>query len=320
MTPNSMLAAVLQAPRQVRVLRVPRPEPGPGEVLVRIEGCGLCGSNIPPWQGRPWFDYPFEPGLPGHEGWGVVEAVGRGVESIDAGTRVASLGLRSFAEYEAVPETKVVPIGAAPASLFPGEALACACNVFERSSIAAGDSVAVIGVGFLGATLLRLASDRGARTIAVSRRPFALEVARTMGADHVVALDDVQGAARDVLSLQTGGCDVVIEAAGVQQTLDLASEVVREEGRLVIAGYHQDGLRTIDLQSWNWRALEVVNAHERDGARIRGALERAVALTEEGALEPDRLVTHVLPIPRIEEAFQLLEERPAGFLKAAVAL
>src|SRR4051812_16725883 len=81
----TMRAAVLAAPGQARIEPTPRPEPGPGEVRIRIEGCGVCGSNLPVWEGRPWFGYPLESGAPGHEGWGVVDAIGESVDTVAPG-------------------------------------------------------------------------------------------------------------------------------------------------------------------------------------------------------------------------------------------
>jgi predicted dehydrogenase len=171
------------------------------------------------------------------------------------------------------PAAQMVPL---PPALdgrpFPGEPLGCAFNIFRRSEIRAGQTVAVVGVGFLGALLVRLAADAGARVIAVSRRPFSLEVAREMGADETVPMDDHRGVIERVKAL-TGGelCDRVVEAVGKQWPLDLAGELTRERGRLVIAGYHQDGPRQVNMQLWNWRGLDVVNAHERDPAvYVRG--------------------------------------------------
>jgi D-arabinose 1-dehydrogenase-like Zn-dependent alcohol dehydrogenase len=73
---------------------------------------------------------------------------------------------------------------------FPGEPLGCAMNIFRRSEIAPGQTVAIVGIGFLGAILTRLASEAGARVIAVSRRPFSLEIARAMGAAETIPMDD----------------------------------------------------------------------------------------------------------------------------------
>src|SRR5436305_5059231 len=122
-----MEAAIVTAPGQVRLGRVARPEPGTGQLRVRLEGCGVCGSNLPPWEGRPWFNYPLAPGELGHEGWGHVDEVGAGVSSVQPGDRVAVLSYRAFAEYDVAPETSVIPL---PRELdgrpFPGEALGCA--------------------------------------------------------------------------------------------------------------------------------------------------------------------------------------------------
>ena len=87
-----MRAAVLTSPKQFEVRDLPLPEPGPTQVRIRLEGCGVCASNVPVWEGRPWFSYPMEPGSPGHEGWGVIDAVGRDVRELQPGDRVAALG------------------------------------------------------------------------------------------------------------------------------------------------------------------------------------------------------------------------------------
>src|SRR3954454_15044507 len=103
-----MRAAVIAAPETVEVKDVGTPDPGPGEVLVELEGCGVCGSDIPVWEGRPWFDYPREAGAPGHEGWGRVAAVGHGVKEIAPGALVGAISYRADAEYDVVAADAVV--------------------------------------------------------------------------------------------------------------------------------------------------------------------------------------------------------------------
>jgi threonine dehydrogenase-like Zn-dependent dehydrogenase len=71
-----MRAAVLVEPGRFGVVEATRPTPGPAQVRVRVEGCGVCASNVPPFEGREWFKYPMEPGRLGHEAWGRVDAVG----------------------------------------------------------------------------------------------------------------------------------------------------------------------------------------------------------------------------------------------------
>src|SRR5436305_29590 len=190
---RTMRAVVLARPGAAHAREVPLPEPCDEEVLVRLEGCGVCVSSLPLWEGRPGFAYPAEPGAPGHEAWGV---------EVESGRRVAVLSDRGYSEYEAVPASATVPL---PPELedvpFPGEAVACALNVFARSGIACGDTVGVVGTGFLGLLLVQLAAHAGARVLAFSRRETALALARSFGAETPAELEDEC-------------CDVAIEAAG----------------------------------------------------------------------------------------------------------
>jgi threonine dehydrogenase-like Zn-dependent dehydrogenase len=316
---ETMFAAVLAQPGRFVLERVPRPQPAPGQVRVRLEGCGVCGSNEAVWEGKPWFNYPLPPGAPGHEGWGVVDEVGPRTEGLRVGDRVAFLSDRALAEYDVVTAQSAVKLPAALAERpFPGEVLGCAMNIFGRSDVAAGQTVAVIGIGFLGALLVKLSKRAGARVIAIGRRPFALEVAREMGADHVVAMDDQRGIVDEVGRL-TGGalCARTIEVVGKQGPLDLAGALTAERGRLVIAGYHQDSPRQVDMQLWNWRGLDVVNAHERDPRRYVEGIERAAQAVAEGWLDPAPLYTE-FGLGRINDAFAALQARPDGFVKALV--
>jgi threonine dehydrogenase-like Zn-dependent dehydrogenase len=316
----TMRSALIAAPGVAHLAEIARPEPGPGEIRVRMEGCGVCGSNLPFWEGRPWFTYPGEPGAPGHEGWGVVDAVGDGVTEPAIGDRVATLSTRAFAEYDLAAAEAVAVI---PRSLddqpFPGEPLACAMNAFQRADVRPGHTVVVIGIGFLGALLAALAASAGARVIAVSRRPFALDVARAMGADFAIPLEEHGTTARQVRELTGGdGADRVFEAVGLQGPLDLAGELTRVRGRLLIAGYHQDGRRTVDMQLWNWRGLDVVNAHERDPAVYVRGMRDAVAAVADGRLDPRPLYTHRFGLDQLGAAMDTMRARPDGFLKALV--
>ncbi|MGF6347600.1 MDR/zinc-dependent alcohol dehydrogenase-like family protein [Variovorax sp. W2I14] len=315
-----MYASVITSPRQVALQRVPVPEPGPGQLLLKLEGSGVCASSLPLWEGREWFDYPQPAGAPGHEGWGRVAAVGEGVQGVAVGDRVAALTYRAHAEYDIADAGAVVPLPAALAdAAMPGEPLGCAVNIFRRSDIRAGQTVAIVGIGFLGAILTRLAARADARVIAISRRPFSLEVARSMGAAHTIAMEDHHRIVEEVRRL-TGGamCERTIEAVGLQWPLDLAGEITGERGRLVVAGYHQDGKREVNMQMWNWRGIDVINAHERDPRAYVQGIREAVDLMASGVLDPAPLFTHRLPLDRLGEALELTRTRPDGFLKAVV--
>lgn len=317
---TTMRAAVIEAPGVVRIAEVPRPEPGVGQVRLRLEGCGVCASNLVPWSGPEWMRFPTEPGDLGHEGWGEIDAVGPGVDEAMLGRRVAALSYRAYAEYDLASAEALVPL---PSELddiaFPGEPLGCAMNIFRRAGIQPGQTVAIIGIGFLGAILTRLATDAGARVIAIARRPFARDLARRMGAAEVLAMEDHHAIIEAVKEI-TGGafCACVIEAVGKQWPLDLAAELTAERGRLVVAGYHQDGPRQVNMWLWNWRGIDVINAHERDPKTYVAGMWGAVGEVLAGRLDPALLCTHEFPLDRLGEALDATRDRPDGFVKAVI--
>ncbi|NLS06358.1 zinc-binding dehydrogenase [Rhizobium sp. P32RR-XVIII] len=315
-----MKAAVVTGAGQMRVDTLPLPEPAAGQVRVALEGCGVCASSLTPWAGAKWMTFPTEPGGLGHEGWGIIDAVGADVEDLFVGDRVAALSYHAYATHDLADKNAVVRLPDQLAGQpFPGEPLGCAMNIFKRSLIGAGQTVAIVGIGFLGALLTQLAVLAGARVIAMSRRQFSLDLAKRMGASETIPIDDHWRIIEEVKAL-TGGrfCDCVIEAVGKQWPLDLAGELTKERGRLIVAGYHQDGPRQINMQLWNWRGLDVINAHERDPSVYVQGIRDAVKAVQEGLFDPSVLYTHHLPLERLGEALDMTRDRPHGFLKALV--
>jgi threonine dehydrogenase-like Zn-dependent dehydrogenase len=317
---RTMRAAVAIGPGQVRIDEVPLPEPGPGEVRIKLEGSGVCASNLTPWEGPEWMSFPTEPGGLGHEGWGIVDQAGEGVTEWEAGDRVAALSGHAYAEYDIADASALVRL---PSELdgiaFPAEPFGCAMNIFRRSVIGAGQTVAIVGIGFLGAILTKLASNAEARVIAISRRQESLDLARKMGAAETIPMRDHWEIIARIKELTCGRfCERVIEAVGKQWPLDLAAELTREGGRLVIAGYHQDGPRQVNMQLWNWRGFDVVNAHERDPAVAVRGMREAVEAVRTGLIDPALLITHRYPLERLGEALNATRERPGKFVKAIV--
>ena len=152
----------------------------------------------------------------------------------------------------------------------------------------------------------------------ISRRNFALQIAEEFGAEQVWRFADpsVRKSALDWTG--NAGFDCVVEAAGLQETLDLATELTKERGRLIIAGYHQDGLRQVNMQLWNWKGLDVINAHERDPQIYLGGMLAAIEAVVSGALDPTPLYTHIYPLEDLSRALEMARTRPDGFLKALV--
>ncbi len=308
-----MKAAVLQGNGRSSLETREITGPARGEVLVRLEGCGVCASTLPAWQGRDWFEYPLAAGSPGHEPWGRVVACGEEVNGFAPGDRVSGLSYRAYAEYDLALADQLVKL---PPQLddrpFPGEALACGMNVFDRAGIAAGMRVAVVGAGFIGGMVIQNAAAAGAAVTAFSPREWSRTRAREQGA--VAARPVADGASTD----EAWPC--VVECTGTQGGLDLASRLVGIRGRLVVAGYHQEGLRSVDMQEWNWKGIDVINAHEREPQRYVDGMRAALAAIEEKRLDPWPLFTHSLPLADIDRAFELMEQRPDGFTKAVLCL
>jgi len=315
-----MRAVVLTGAGKYKIEQVPVPEPGQGQVRIKLQGCGVCASNLTPWAGPDWMRFPTAPGELGHEGWGVIDAVGAGVKDLEPGDRVAALSGKAYAEYDLAEADRTVKLPPALRNLdLPLEPFGCAINIFRRSGISAGETVAVIGIGFLGAILVRLASNVGARVFAISRRSESLDLARKMGAAETIPLDDHQRIIDRVGELTNGRlCDRVIEAVGKQWPLNLAAELTREGGRLIVAGYHQDGPRRVNMQLWNWRGFDVINAHERDPAVAIRGMREAVAAMEAGLIDPALVVTHRYPLERLGDALDAARDRPGNFVKAVV--
>jgi threonine dehydrogenase-like Zn-dependent dehydrogenase len=140
-----------------------------------------------------------------------------------------------------------------------------------------------------------------------------------MGAFEAIPMDDHSRILERVRELTAGRfCDRVIEAVGKQWPLDLAGELTREGGRLIIAGYHQDGPRQVNMQLWNWRGFDVVNAHERDPAVVLRGMSEAVDAIESGLIDPTMLITHRFPLDRLGDALNATRDRPGNFVKAIV--
>lgn len=298
-----MRAVCLLAPREARIQQVPEPEPGPEDVLVCVRACGVCASDLNAWRGVPGVEYPLPPGAPGHEVWG---------EIIGTGQPVTGLVWNGLAEHSLARADHLVPLEP-PFDQTPllGEPLACAQNVVRRAAIQPGDRVAFVGFGYLAALAAQLLPGHVAGWVAVARRAESRHLALRLGAQAAYDFSEVPSDLWDSLP-------VVIEAAGVQQTLDYATWLTAYGGRLVIAGYHADGPRTVNLQSWNWKGIEVSNAHERQPAVYLAALRDALRIVAERRLDLAWMLSHQFKLDETPAAFAAAEAHPAGFFKAVV--
>jgi NADPH2:quinone reductase len=325
-----MRALSVRGPRDAAIVEVADPSPGPGEVLVRIRACGVCGSDLNAWRGVAGIEYPLPPGAPGHETRGEVVALGHGVDSFRVGQVVTGLMWKGFADLGVgrAEDLVAVPSGFTHTTLL-GEPLACAMNVVRRAGLVAADRasslgaddratsaaaagrLAIVGFGYLAALIASLLPDDLGAWVAVSRRPDSRALALRLGASAAYDFGEIPSGLWDTFP-------VVIESAGVQQTLDYATWLVAYGGRLVIAGYHADGPRTVNMQTWNWKGIDVINAHEREPARYVAALQAALVLLQTRPIDLAVLHTHEWPLHGVAEAFRVADERRAGFVKGII--
>jgi 2-desacetyl-2-hydroxyethyl bacteriochlorophyllide A dehydrogenase len=321
----------------LRLEDVPWPVAGPGEVVVRVAACGICGSDVHFLEGMP-----VPAALPltlGHEPAGVVEAVGANVKGWKPGDRVAihlgvgcgscatckggspsacrtqrSPGLHldgAFAEAIRIPASNLVRVpdnvSLAAAALAtdcvtsPYHALAC------RGRLVAGERVAVIGAGGLGGVAVRLAKILGAgQVIAVDLSSVALERAAKLGADECVRIGKDEDPSLKLNLLTQGGADLVIECVGRPETVAAGVRALRPGGRLVVVGVGMQPPR-IDLPQALFCVgeLSVIGSfasHIEDLATV-------LRLEEAGLLDIEASISHRLPLERVAEGLEMLRTK-----------
>ncbi len=309
----------LIAPRTSEVVAASTPDPGPGEVLVRVLASGVCASELHPWaEGRPGYPHRF-----GHEPMGVVVAVGPEVTRVREGDRVTGLFKAAYADFCLTTESELLPVpdGVAEENAL-GEPLACLVNAQRRTPVELADRVAVIGLGYMGLGMLQLLTLRGPRRlVAIDVREDARAAAITFGADESYDPSQIPEAfklTRYSDWQSDRGFDVVVEGSGTQPGLTLAGEMVRAHGVLSILGYHQGGPRQVDVGMWNWKAIDVVNAHVRRHADLMESMRIGLELAATGQIDLGALVTHRYTLDEVDRAYSDLQEKPPGFIKAVV--
>lgn len=312
-----MRQAVLTA-KGFELREVAVPVPGPGQVLVKAQGLGVCEGEVVRY--KQFFEAQPGPGNEawmGHEGSGSVVRLGPGVTGLAEGDAVTALA-GPFAEFFVIGADGLVKLPAGlDVRLSLGEPVACCVHAAWRFGIRLGDRVAVIGAGFMGQMCLQLARLQGAAELcSFDLLPWRLPVAREMGADRVI---DPSGREQKDLLAEVGEFDVVIEAAGTQSAVDLATPLVRQHGRIILVGYHQagGGMRSINLQTWNFKAIDVINGHVRNMREKRDAMAAGVRLIAGGRLRVKPLVSYY-PLGEVGAAFRYLIGRKEGLFKAVL--
>lgn len=329
-----MRAAVFHGAYQpLRLEEVPAPEPGPGEVRIRVAACGVCHTDLHYLDhGTPTFKAP--PLILGHEVSGTVEAAGEGAGRLGAGSRVlvpavltcgrcrmcrtgrenvceqgVMLGNNvdgGYAEYVVVPEKDVFPLPD-EVPLVEGAIIADALTtpyhaVVRRGCVQPGDWVVVVGCGGIGLNIVQIAAALGARVIAVDVLPEKLEWAGRLGAEATLNARETERVDREVRRITGGaGADVALEAVGAPATQEQAFACLRSGGRLVLVGYSPDSM-ALNTGRTMYRELEIMGSL---GCRPVD-YPRVIELARQGRIRVAELVTHRFPLEQINEAFDAL--------------
>ena len=315
-----MKIAILTGPKEFQFQEENIPALQPDEVLIQVAACGVCTSELDMWEGRAGNQ--MYPRYPGHEVSGVVTEVGKDVQGLAPGDRVAVWAPgRGFAEYVVVKPKYCFPAGDLPLDLALAEPLACAVNAVELANLSLSEDVVIIGAGFMGNLVQKLVAMQGPRHLIVAdTRPDALERASRLGATHVVnvAKESLPEVVRKLTDGQ--GADVSFEVVGAQAPLNLLGDVTRMSGKVVIVGFHQGEPRQIPLGYWNWMAFQILNAHFREEGTILRGMRIGMRLLTSGRLSLEELVTHRFPLREINQAFLAAHQKPEGFVKSTVVM
>ena len=315
-----MKIAILTGPKEFQFQEEQIPALLPDEVLVQVAACGVCTSELDMWEGKAGGD--MYPRYPGHEVSGVVADVGKDVQGLASGDRVAVWAPgRGFAEYVIVKSKYCFPAGDLPLDLALAEPLACAVNTVELANISLSDDVVIIGAGFMGNLVQKLVALQGPRHLIVAdTRVDALNRALRLGATHIVNVSK-ESLPEVVKTLTDGqGADVTFEVVGTQAPLNLVGDVTRMSGKAVVVGFHQGQPRQIPLGYWNWMAFQILNAHFREEATILRGVHIGMRLLTSGRLSLQDLVTHRFQLSEIGQAFLTAHEKPEGFVKSTVVM
>ncbi len=326
---NAMKAVVVHEPRRATVESVPRPDPGPDEVIVQVGACGLCGTDLKIFEGEYLSPYPL---IPGHEFSGTVVDLGRNVDRSWLGQHVGvdptlacghceycrdaafnhcrawgALGDTTdggFTEFVRVPAANVYQMPDA-FSFNEGalvEPVACATWAIERLRIRIGGRVLLFGAGPMGLILLELLRNAGMQdAVLIDRSAQRLDLARGIAKADFVRADDA--ALTNLKQTYPDGFDLVVDATGNPDVLDVALPWVKKNGQLLLFGVAPIGAKAhVEPYLIYHNEVTIVSS-----MAINHSYGRAMSLSQQIQGSLQRLVTHQLPLTKYLEAISLIQ-------------
>ncbi len=277
---------------------------------------------------RRWGENWVYPMYPGYEAVGRVVECGPGADRLKPGDRIISYG--GHTEYNVVDEAGAVKL---PDNISDRQATlsilgTTSLHGLRRGRVEYGDTVAVVGMGQMGQMGIQHARLSGAaRTIAVDKDPWRLDMARRLGTEHCINPDDgdpVEAIAR----ISDGGAHVVLETAGVAPAIPLAMALARDEGRVVIVGWHLESIDFEPGEDFLYKELELLasrgsgytDVSETGPRRWTNPKNRALVidLISRGLIRTEGLVTHVLPYTEISRAYEIIRTKSEPSLQVVL--
>lgn len=329
-----MNAAMFYGVGDVRYEETDIPEIGPGELLVKVGNALTCGTDVKTYKrGHPLL-IRQTPALFGHEYAGIIEEVGEGVTGFEKGMRVVATNSApcgtcfyckrdmpnlcahlkenlvngAFAEYIRVPEpvvrwnTHKIPDSLPFKHAALTEPLACTVHGIEESNIRLGDTVVVIGAGPIGQMLIMLAKKAGASTVITSDlAELRRNTAKRAGADVLIDPSKEDPVERVREETEGRGADVVIEAVGIPQTWEQAVGMTRDAGTTVLFGGAASGTKfELDTVRFHYGQLTIKGVFHLKPRHV----EQALQLIKAGDVDPDLLISHEMPLEKIQDALE----------------
>jgi len=290
------------------------PDPAPNQVQIRCVANGICMAEATLFTGAEHSTFPRKVG---HEGIGIVVKAGREVDHLQEGDVVDCWQWDSVQNVNAERVHKFATPPRDPA-LYIAEPVACVVNALYAYDITPGDRVLVLGVGFMGLLNVQgLARYPLVELVVTDVKSENLKLAREFGATEVIEAGTPEGVRR-IDDLRSQPFDLVVEAAGAAETVQMAGSLTRLGGRLAIFAWHHVP-RSVDMGVWHIRGLKVLNTAPNIGRdRTIDSQGRAVKLLDRGLFDLTKLITHRHPISEVQEAMELAAERPSDYIKGVL--
>jgi 2-desacetyl-2-hydroxyethyl bacteriochlorophyllide A dehydrogenase len=312
--------------RNIEIRTVDVPEPEPHEVLVEMEICGVCGWDLLAYSGRfgKFHPYPFRAG---HEGVGRVVKAGPLAKGLSVGQRVAcheipidERGGGLMARHAVRAWNKVSPIPDVPGiglEHWVVEPAACIVNGLIYSEIKPGDSVALVGAGYMGLLMLQgLRRTMAGKVSVFEPEPSRLDLARKFGMGMGGWDYNTVGPGSPAANSRAG-YDVVIETAGIQASLDLAFTLAKPYAVIENFAWHHHTAE-FNLDDWHTRGWRILNIQPQMNPAFDAIIPRTIALMAAGAITNKGLVTHVAPLKNAKDVYAAGLDKKGGYIKGVI--